>query len=227
MLVPAHLDPFFDSIVGNLFSQFSVAATAVLVAVFDLKYYWWFIFAGIYAFIEETFLVLGIYSQNWYQTWMTIILFPMLFWLTKYLYARIIQDPKPLLYYIYTFFALLPIAYYPTIWGFQVAQILDYNETLLANPEISQSIIRYLIFLVVAATMMCVYFLKVNRYWKAFITALLYAAFYMAFKLDLIFVKAGWFIPASTIIIVWMYLSVIILDKLYGGLSMRSGARSG
>jgi len=71
MLIPD--SPPDDSIAGNLFSQFSVSASALLLAVFHLKYYWYIVFALIYGSIEELFLALGLYKQNWYHTWMTVL----------------------------------------------------------------------------------------------------------------------------------------------------------
>jgi hypothetical protein len=68
----------FDAILaGNLFSQFSVSATALLVTILNLDYRWYLAFGVIYGAIEEAFLALGVYSQNWYQTWMTVIGLPL------------------------------------------------------------------------------------------------------------------------------------------------------
>ena len=51
--------PIYDSMAGNLFSQFCVVATALLIAVLNLKYYWFFVFSVIYGIIEELFLKYG------------------------------------------------------------------------------------------------------------------------------------------------------------------------
>jgi hypothetical protein len=72
-----------DGVVGNYFSQFSVSATAMLIAVYELNYYWYIIFAGAYGCIEELFLKLGIYEQYWYRTWMTVASLPVLSWIGK------------------------------------------------------------------------------------------------------------------------------------------------
>ncbi|WP_143187659.1 hypothetical protein [Desulfosporosinus lacus] len=48
--------PIDDMLMGNLFSQTSVSATALLVAVLNLKYYWYIIFAA-YASIKIKIIV--------------------------------------------------------------------------------------------------------------------------------------------------------------------------
>lgn len=83
-----HTSPFDDVLAGNLFSQFSVAATALLVAAFNLEYYWIIILSGLYGLIEELFLALGIYSHNWYQTWMTVVLLNIYFGWAKKNYLK-------------------------------------------------------------------------------------------------------------------------------------------
>jgi hypothetical protein len=75
--------PINDGLAGNLFSQFSITATSLLIAVFNLNDYYFFIFGGIYGIIEELFLKLGIYSHNWYQTWITVLGLILIFWMTK------------------------------------------------------------------------------------------------------------------------------------------------
>ncbi|MDP4128312.1 MAG: hypothetical protein Q8912_15445, partial [Bacillota bacterium] len=40
--------PLNDGLAGNLFSQFSVTASALLISVLNLKYYWFLIFSLIY-----------------------------------------------------------------------------------------------------------------------------------------------------------------------------------
>lgn len=217
MILHNHPDPFNDNIAGNAFSQYSLAATALLVAVFNLKYYWVLAFAALYGVIEELFLALGIYRHNWYQTWMTLLLVPALCGLAKYMYARAGRGLSPSFYYGYILLALFPLASIPTIWGLKLALLIDYQTTLCANPEISRATIGYPLFFSVAATMMLVYYLQVKYYWKGLMVLLLYAVIYAADQLNLVLVREGWFLPVATIITGWMYVAVFILDRLYRG----------
>ena len=99
MILKNPLYPFDDSLAGNLFSQFSIAATILLVVTLNLKYYWHFIFAGIYGLIEAMFLALGIYSHNWYRTWITIVILSIAFWIAKKMHKLILHGIKPVFYY--------------------------------------------------------------------------------------------------------------------------------
>jgi hypothetical protein len=72
-----------DSLAGNLFSQFSVGSTALIIAVFQLNCFWYALFAGVYCLIEELFLAMGIFSHNWYHTWMTFASLLIFFWWPK------------------------------------------------------------------------------------------------------------------------------------------------
>jgi hypothetical protein len=92
--------PIDDMLMGNLFSQTSVAATALLTATLNLKNYWYVIFALMYGVTEELFLALGIYSHNWYQTWMTVVCLIIYFWIAKKMYQIISRDIKPWFYYV-------------------------------------------------------------------------------------------------------------------------------
>jgi len=44
---------------------------------------------------------------------------------------------------------------------------------------------------------------------------LLYTVYYIGYKLNLIWIKEGWFPLVSTVSIFWMYISVVIMDRLY------------
>jgi hypothetical protein len=45
----------------------------------------------------------------------------------------------------------------------------------------------------------------------------LYIIYYIGYRLNLIWIKEGWFLPVSTANIFGMYLTLVILDRLYGG----------
>jgi hypothetical protein len=63
---------------------------------------------------------------------------------------------------------------------------------------------------------MFMYLKKLKWFLKVVIICALYAAHYIAIKLNLMYYQEGWFFPFTTIAIFSMYLYVYILDRLYG-----------
>lgn len=216
MIIKNSSNPFNDVLVGNLFSQFSVSATILLVTVLDLKYYWYFVFVLIYGAVEEYFLFLGIYSHNWYRTWMTMVLLPVAFYGAKKMYAKIIQGIKPIFYYLYIYLGLFPLNMITIMWFFQLSGYLDFSTTFLRDPIDSRYVILLLYFQLHSIPLMFIYFSRLGYGWKVLTILVLYAIFYTCYKLNLIWIKDGWFLLVSTLNIFWMYLSIFLLDRLYG-----------
>ena len=215
-------NPFDDVLAGNLFSQFSISASLLLVTVLDLKYYWYFIFAILYSIIEELFLALGIYSQKWYQTWMTVVTLPCFFWLVKYMYGKIIRGIKPIFYYGYIFLGLFALNVITVTWGFMLAGIMNASVSVLADPINSKYFIVVSYFLLVSISLMLIYFLRLKLRWKALIIIMHYVLYYEGYQSNLILIKDGWFPVVSTMTIFWMYFSIFLLDRLYGGPSEKT-----
>lgn len=213
MILPK--SPYDDAIIGNLFSQFSVSATALLIAVLNLEFYWFLIFAGIYGIIEELFLYLGIYKHNWYQTWMTIAGLIVLFWIAKKMYKSTLKYIGHIWRYIYIYFGLFAL-HVNTMWLFRVLGIHTFSEKLFSDVGKSGGILAGSYNLLLSNIIMAIYFTKIKWWWKAIVILALYIAHYIAAKLNLMYYKEGWFFIFTTIAIFSMYLYVYILDKLYG-----------
>lgn len=207
--------PFHDVLAGNLFSQFSVSATIVLVTVLNLRFYWYFIFAGIYGLIEALFLALGIYSHNWYKTWMTVVLLTLSFWLAKLIYIKFRKGLKPIYYYGYIYLGLFPLDNITLNWGLMLTRHVDYSTILFNDPINSRFFILLFLYNLLAISCMLIYFSRLNRLWKCLVITMLYCAYYIGYQLNMIWIKEGWFLLVSSVSILWMYLSVIIMDRLY------------
>jgi hypothetical protein len=213
---------FDDVLAGNLFSQFSVAATVLLVVIFNLKYYWNLIFAAIYGVIEEIFLALGIYTHNWYRTWMTVFSMLVAFWLAKKMYLKINQGVKAIYYYGYVYLALFTLYTITFQWGGLISGIIASNTTIFADPIVSRYTLATIFFSVsTSIVMMVIYFSKPKWYGSLAFIAILYFKDYLGLKFNLIWVKGGWFFPVTTLSYIWMYASIFMMDKLYGGVSKR------
>jgi hypothetical protein len=218
MILHKHSDPFNDVLAGNLFSQFSVSATVLLVTVLNLKYYWYIMFAVIYGIIEESFLALGVYSHNWYQTWMTMVSLLIFFWIAKIMYEKITTGIKPLFYFGYIYLGLFTLDVITLLWGLDLAGYMRFTTTLLHDPKISRYGLYLVYFTLASIVMMYIYFSRPKWCYKALVTLMLYGIYYIGYKLNLIWFREGLFLPITTITIFWMYISIFILDNLYGGL---------
>lgn len=139
MLIPQ--SPSDDSIAGNLFSQFSVSATALLIAVYKLKYYWYLIFAAAYGAIEELFLYLGIFKHNWYRTWMTVAGLMLMLWIVKRMYLYTSRGISPFWRHIFIFFGLTALHQHTIVWAQRLAGISVYSESLLPDAERSMVVL--------------------------------------------------------------------------------------
>lgn len=213
MIIPQ--SPPDDSIAGNIFSQLSISATALLIAVFNLRFYWIVIFAAAYGAIEMLFLELGIYKQNWYRTWMTVTgLIPILM-AVKLMYRKSLIRIGRFLRYVYVFYGLLSLHEHIVTWGQRIAGIRVQSESILPDKEQSLVVLSAGSFIVHAVTIMALYFSKIQWYWKLPVIAGLYAAGFLAAKHNLFLYKEGWFFISTTLNICSMYLFTFILDKLY------------
>lgn len=149
---------------------------------------------------------------------MTVTGIPIFFWVVKKMYVKLLQGIKPAYYYGYVFFALYTCNVIILIWGvFMLFRIQDFNTALISDPEVSRLYGALGHFLLLSISIMLIYFLRLKWIWKALVIFFLYMIYYIAYKLNLVLIKEGWFLLASTISIAWMYFSVFIIDRFYGG----------
>lgn len=214
MLIPYSI--LDENIAGNLFSQLSVTATALLIAVLDLKYYWCLIFALIYGLIEELFLQLGIYTHNWYQTWMTVVGLILFFPITKKIYKFYLEkNAKGFFRYVFIFIGLFAL-YMNLMWPLKLMGIFDAKIRILSDIIMNVNLIAMLDYAFLSIIIMIIYYLKIELKWRALVISALYIAFYIVKKLNIEYFAEGWITFATiTIKIFGMYLFVFILDKLY------------
>lgn len=204
-----------DSVVGNLFSQTSVSASAVLITVFNLKFHWQLIIALIYGGIEELFVHLGIYKHNWYRTWMTIIGILILFRIAKIVSTLLSNHIGRSWRYIFIFFGLCTLHFNLVTWASKAIGIRSYNETLVPDNDCSIAIIAGIYHLLLAVSTMILYFTSIKWKWKFAGIFILYIAHFFAEKYQVITSADGWFFILTSISIWGMYLNIYILDRLY------------
>lgn len=215
--------PFDDGIIGNYFSQFSVATTTLLIAVYKLKYYWYLLFAAAYALIETLFLKLKIYEQYWYRTWMTVAGLLLLFWIGEKIYRSGSKRIGNALFYSYVFLGLITLQTH-TMWVFRVLGVFSFGDSLKEKGSSLDGIISIAYMFVAFSIMIAVYYSKIKWRWKAAAVFGLFALYYAAFKLHLMYFKSGWFLPVTVVSICFLYFYVFLLDKLYGRTEAGTGS---
>jgi hypothetical protein len=207
--------PYDDSLAGNLFSQFSVGSTALIVAVFQFNIFWYALLAGVYCLIEELFLAMDIFSHNWYQTWMTFVSLLIFFWLAKKLYLKMQEDTRSITYYSSVFAGIFTLDVVTLIWGFILSGFQDYSREYFSDPLTSRYLLGVLYFTVVAIVCMLIYFLSVRWRWKIIVFLALYAMNFIADQLHIFHIKNGLFLICTTTTIFWIYFSVVLMEYLY------------
>ncbi len=103
MIKPA--DPFFDSVLGNIFSQVSVSSSAVLICVLGLSNRWLAGFSAAYFLVDVLFVQLGIYEHFWYRSVFTLGGFFVYGLIVKYWFKRILPGPAKRLHNPTLFFS--------------------------------------------------------------------------------------------------------------------------
>ncbi|MBP1972369.1 hypothetical protein J2Z47_000574 [Cohnella thailandensis] len=209
------LDPFNDVLVGNLFSQTAVAASALLLAVRQKPFSWNVVAAFLYCVVEEFFKALGIYSQHWWKTWMTFIGLLLMFVITKWMYSRLVQGLRTIYCYGYIIFGMFPVCTVLFLWGvLDLSGLMRFKATLLSNPKISRYGL-YLVFFTISYPIMVWGYFRQHWIWKAAVFTVVGAIIYLGYVCHLLIFREGWFIPISILMILWIYVSVWILDSLY------------
>ena len=162
------------------------------------------------------FLALGIYSHNWYQTWMTVVSLNIYFWWAKKNYFKGLNGIKPLRYYLYIIFGLFPLDVVTILWGFILSGYQNYSRNFIPDPVRSPYVLAVFYYLFVGIIMVLIYFLKLKWNWKSMVIIGVYGVNFLLYKLHIIyFFNIGWFIIFSTATIFPMYLSIVLLDYLF------------
>lgn len=205
----------YDEIMlGNISSQYSVAATAILIAVLNLKNYWYVIFSCAYAIIETIFLTLGIYKQNWYDTWMTAIGTIILFWIVNKMYRYSKAGLKPLPRYIFLTLSLFTL-YVNSIYIPRLIGITTFVNPFTSDQLMGASLVAVVDFTIMSNVFMFIYFYKPKWQYSALIILVIYFMNYMATKFGFLYIMQGWFWAYKTYCMAIMYLYIYILDKCY------------
>ena len=214
MIIPD--PPFDDNLLGKVFSQLSVSATALLVSVFNLKLLWILVLSGMYGLIEELFLALGIYRHNWYQTWMTVVSLIGFFWMAKKYYAKLLKGTKPVAHYFNVFVGLFPMIVLTILWAFSLSGYQRYVSDTMPSPDVYRILLANAYYVFLSVPMMLIYYYRLAWPWKLCVALLLHGVIYAAYQANVIwFANGWWYLLFSTSTILWTYYSVVLIDRFF------------
>ncbi|MFC4808151.1 hypothetical protein [Paenibacillus sp. GCM10023250] len=212
------LNPFNDALAGNLFSQFGVASSAVLLIIRRKPFYWYAIVAFIYSMVEVLFVHLDIYRHHWWKTWMTFIGLLLYFAISKWLHVQFIRGVRPLYFKGYILLGMFPICTIPCIWGIlDLSGSMRCSTTLIPHhPRLSQYGLNF-IFTSVAFPITIWGYYQRHWAWRIVSVAAIGALIYAGYISHLMVFREGSLVPIGILMIIWMYGSVWFLDMLYRG----------
>ncbi len=211
------LDPFNDELAGNLFSQFGVASSALLLAVRRKPLYWNIIVAVIYSMVEVLFEYLGIYHHHWWRTWMTFVALILFFAIAKWMYAHLVRGVRSLYLAGYILLGLFPLCTILFIWGvLDLFGYMRFTTTLFPDrPRISRYGL-YLIFANVSYVLVIWGYFRKKRVWRIVTIGAVAALIYLGYRSHLMVFREGYSVPIGILLMAWISFSVWALGKLYG-----------
>ena len=217
-MIAAHISPIDDSIIGNVFSQFSIAATALLLSFLKLKKYWYLICAFLYGGIEELFLYLGIYHHHWYKTWMTVVGFTVLLWMMNRIYQKTFAQPGRRFKYACAFFAVYTLFVHLVSMPLRLFSIPPL-KLLLADEWGSVALNVALCYIPLYGAIMYAHYRRLKWSYQLAVAGALYALFCVEYAVGyIVYNDIRQVLVLATIHIFSMYILVHVVDWLFGGL---------
>ena len=208
-------DSYLDVIFGNYFSQISVSSTTLLLAIYNLSYIWYGIYALIYFLIDVLFVKLGIYEHFWYKSIYTLFGFLIFSLLTKKWYETAKNSTSRFINYISLYFSIasistLTIFLSQRLLGIQLLRsnifFTDINKNNTSSGFVYQFIVlNYLIIL---------YKSKLNWVVKTMAFSFLFIAQYLAYSAGYIYIHKGLFFTVTSVDLIGCYCLIALFNYL-------------
>ncbi len=209
-------DSYLDIIFGNYFSQISISSTALLIAIYNLSYIWYCIFAFIYFLIDIFFVNLGIYEHFWYKSVYTLFGFLPYFWMVNKWYEKAKNSTNRLINYISLYFSIASISTFTIFLGQRLLGIqllrsniffTDINKNNTSSDFVYQFIVlNYLIIL---------YKSKLNWVVKTMAFSCLFLAQYLAYSAGYIYIHKGLFFIVTSLDLIGCYCLIAVFNYLF------------
>lgn len=207
-------DLFLDNVFGNYFSQISISSTALLIAIFNLSFIWYFIFALIYFLIEELFLKLGIYGHFWYKSIYTFFGFIPFFWLTNKWYEYTKLSMSNLMNYMTLFFSIAAINSLTIIMSQRLLGVQMFKGGFFA--DISKDHITTGLFYQIVEINLLIILYKSKLHWiaKTILFSSLFIVQYLLFNAGIIYIPKGLFFIVTSLDLIGCYCWIAVFNYL-------------
>jgi hypothetical protein len=205
-------DPAIENMFGNIFSQTSIAAAAMVLIVYDLSFAWSVVFAAAYFPVEILFSCLGLFEQHWYRAWFTPVILIPLFRLFRIWYRSASVSRSCLPHRADLFLSVGTASYHMVsipflLFGIQWMRIGLFPDAMNDHRAVTLPFGM----LIVAATIL-LHKWKGHWVWKSLGFGMLFAYQYALYLLGIFIVRDGWFIPVALAYIVVCWWLVRSLD---------------
>lgn len=206
-------DSYLDIIFGNYFSQISLSATSLLLAVYDASSIWYLISSSIYFLVEELFIKLGIYEHFWYKSIYTFIGFIPFSFIAKKWYEKARKQSNRFINYVSLYFSVASFSTFTIfliqrLFGIQLLHSNIFFTDINRNNTSSGFVYQFIVlnFLIV------LYKSKFNRMVKILAFLFLFSAQYIAYKTGFIFITKGLFLTVTSIDLFGCLILIIVFN---------------
>lgn len=213
-------DPFFDAVLGNIFSQVSVSSSAVLICVLGLSNWWVAGFSAAYFFIDVFFVQLGIYEHFWYQSVFTLAGFFIYSLIVKYWYKRVFGSMTKWIYYPTLFLSAFSITVDLTVTVIKLLGLRTFQSAIYPDPSKSHIAAGLIYSCAAVIIMIALHKWTAPRRLKIFVIILFLVCQWGLLKSGVIAAKPGWEIVIILFDLAVFYSWTAVMDRC-----LRSGRK--
>ena len=209
-------DSFHESLIGNFFSQYSVTASAVLIATLGLNTWWRIGFSAAYFLIDVLFVKLSIYTHHWYSSWYTLAGFFVYSWVIKKWHGKIFAGPSKPVYLFTLFLGVFSLGgnILGTTLNFLEIRRFAMSLYTQATKDNTASSIVYSV--PVTAAIILLNRLECRFVIKCFAMLLLLCCDYALYRAGVIQVRAGWFVAGAVFTLFGRYFFAWFVGRCLG-----------
>jgi len=212
MITPG--DRFFDTVLGNIFSQVSVSSSAVLVCVMGLSNWWLFGISVVYFFIGILFSGLGLYEYHWYRSVYTIAGFLIFGRVVQYWFRAILNYPSKKIFSTTLFLSVFGLTSNLLNTSLKLLNIRIFRSGLFPlDPSRDHTATALIYGPVLTVISIALYKWKTHWIMKGFIFLLLLMCQYGLVYSGVMIIKQGWLIFVLFLDLIGYYGWTIVMDR--------------
>jgi hypothetical protein len=206
-------DSFHESLIGNFFSQYSVSASAVLLATLGLGIWWQAGLSIAYFLIDVLFVRLGIYAHNWYHSGYTLAGFFIYSWIVKKWYKKVFAHPSKFIYLTTLFLSIFAIGGNAIGTTLNFLEIRRFSMGLFDQATRDHTAASIIYSFPITVILILLYRMKSHSVLKSLIFLAVFAFDYVLYRVGVIISKPGWFVLGSIISLFGNYAITGMADR--------------